>query len=46
MAAVNSPIIPWLQMICGYLRISKRNQHVLVKNIVTNSQQWQPFGNA
>lgn len=44
MAAVNSPIIPWLQMICGYLRISKRNQHVWVKNIITNSQAWQPFG--
>jgi hypothetical protein len=44
MAAVMSPIIPWLQMICGYLRMTKRNQHVLVKNIVTNSQAWQPFG--
>jgi hypothetical protein len=44
MAAVMSPIIPWLQMICGYLRMTKRNQHVLVKNIVTNSQKWQPFG--
>ncbi|WP_175787431.1 hypothetical protein [Burkholderia anthina] len=43
MAAVNSPIQPWLQMICGYLRISKRKQHVVVKNIVTNSQAWRPF---
>ena len=43
MAAVMSPIIPWLQMICGYLRMTKRNQHVWVKNIVTNSQAWQPF---
>ena len=43
MAAVNSPIIPWLQMICGYLRITKRNQHVVIKNIVSNSQAWQPF---
>jgi hypothetical protein len=43
MAAVNSPIIPWLQMICGYLRISKRNQHVVIKNIVPNSAAWVPF---
>jgi hypothetical protein len=43
MAATNSPIIPWLQMICGYLRITKRNQHCMIKNIVTNSQAWRPF---
>lgn len=43
MAAVNSPIIPWLQMICGYLRITKRNQHVVIKNIVPNSATWKPF---
>ncbi len=44
MAAVNSPIIPWLQMICGYLRISKRNQHVVFKNIVPKGAVWKPFG--
>jgi hypothetical protein len=43
MAAVNSPIIPWLQMICGYLRISKRNQHVVLKNIVPRNATWKPF---
>jgi hypothetical protein len=43
MAATNSPIIPWLQMICGYLRITKRNQHVLIKNIVPRSAAWKPF---
>jgi hypothetical protein len=43
MAAVNSPIIPWLQMICGYLRITKRNQHVLIKNIVPTNAAWKPF---
>ncbi len=43
MAAVNSPIIPWLQMICGYLRISKRNQHVVYKNIVPRGSSWKPF---
>lgn len=44
MAATNSPIIPWIQMICGYLRITKRNQHVLIKNIVPRSAVWKPFG--
>lgn len=44
MAAVNSPIQPWLQMICGYLRISKRNQHVVIKNIVPSKAVWKPFG--
>jgi hypothetical protein len=43
MAAVNSPIVPWLQMICGYLRITKRNQHVVIKNIVPNGAKWKPF---
>lgn len=43
MAAVNSPIVPWLQMICGYLRITKRNQHVVIKNVVPNGAKWKPF---
>lgn len=43
MAAVNSPIDPWLQMICGYLRITKRRQHVMIKNIVSKTSLWQPF---
>lgn len=43
MAAVNSPIVPWLQMICGYLRISKRNQHVVIKNVTPNGAAWKPF---
>jgi hypothetical protein len=44
MAAVNAPIIPWLQMICGYLRITKRRHHVLIKNVVPTKSVWQPFG--
>jgi hypothetical protein len=43
MAAVNSPIDPWLQMICGYLRITKRRQHVVVKNITPLNALWKPF---
>lgn len=43
MAATNSPIIPWLQMICGYLRVTKRQQHVVIKNIVPRTATWKPF---
>jgi hypothetical protein len=43
MAAVRSPIIPWLQMVCGYLRITKRRQHVLITNIVPTGSAWRPF---
>lgn len=43
MAATRSPIIPWLQMICGYLRITKRNQHVVIKNVVPTGSVWKPF---
>jgi len=46
MAAVNSPIDPWLQMICGYLRITKRRQHIVIKNIVPKTSVWQPFAKA
>ena len=45
MAATNSAIIPWLQMIAGYLRITKRRHHVLVKNIVPKGYRWRPFTN-
>jgi hypothetical protein len=44
MAATNSPIIPWIQMICGYLRVTKRSQHVVIKNVVPTNAAWQPFG--
>jgi hypothetical protein len=43
LAATRSPIIPWMQMICGYLRITKRRQHVLIKNIVPTGAAWKPF---
>ena len=43
LAATRSPIIPWMQMICGYLRITKRKQHVLIKNIVPTGSVWKPF---
>lgn len=43
MAATNSPIIPWIQMICGYLRVTKRKQHVVIKNVVPSGAAWKPF---
>ena len=41
----DSPVIPWAQMLFGFLRISKRKHHVLIKNIVTSTQDWRPFTN-
>jgi hypothetical protein len=39
----NAAVIPWAQLLFGYLRMSKRKHHVLVKNIVTKNQVWRPF---
>lgn len=36
-------VIPWAQMLFGYLRISKRRQHVVIKNILPNAEVWRPF---
>ncbi len=36
--------VPWAQLLFGYLRLAKRRQHVYIKNIVTTSQVWRPFG--
>ena len=43
MAAVRSPIIPWLQMICGYLRVTKRAHHIVFDNVVPTGAAWKPF---
>ena len=39
-----SAVIPWAVLLFGYLRITKRNQHMVIKNIVAHSQEWKPFG--
>lgn len=36
--------IPWAQLMFGYLRISKRKHHALIKNIVPNGAIWKPYG--
>lgn len=39
----NSAIVPWAQLLFGYLRISKRRQHVVIKNVLPNGAVWRPF---
>ena len=39
-----SAVIPFALLLFGYLRISKRRQHVVIKNICTFAQDWKPFG--
>jgi hypothetical protein len=37
--------IPWAQLMFGYLRISKRRHHAIIKNIVPNTAKWKWNGN-
>ena len=39
----NSAIVPWALLMFGYLRISKRRHHVVIKNIVPSAASWKPF---
>lgn len=41
--ATTKPVLPWALLMFGYLRISKRNQHVVFKNILPNGAAWRPF---
>lgn len=36
-------VIPWAQLLFGYLRISKLRHHVVIKNILTNGAIFRPF---
>lgn len=38
-----SAVIPWAQLLFGYLRIGKRKHHVVVENIVPTGAVWKPF---
>lgn len=40
----NAAVIPWAQLLFGYLRIGKRNQHAVIKNILPSGSKWRPFG--
>jgi hypothetical protein len=36
--------VPWALLLFGYLRISKRQQHVIIRNILPSGSAWLPFG--
>lgn len=36
--------IPWAQLMFGYLRMTKRKHHAVIKNIVSSQQVWKPYG--
>lgn len=40
----SSAVIPWAQLMFGYLRMTKRRHHAVIKNILPNGAQWKPFG--
>lgn len=35
--------IPWAQLLFGFLRLGKRRQHVVIKNILPDGAVWRPF---
>lgn len=39
----NAAVIPWAQLMFGYLRITKRRHHAIIKNILPNAAAWKPF---
>lgn len=43
LATVSQAVIPWAQLMFGYLRIAKRRHHVVIKNLVPANAAWKPF---
>lgn len=39
----NAAVIPWAQLMFGYLRITKRRHHAVIKNVLPNGARWRPF---
>ncbi len=39
-----SAVVPWAQLLFGFLRISKRKHLAIIKNIVPNGAAWNPYG--
>ena len=39
-----SAVLPWAQLLFGYMRISKRRHLVVIKNIVPSGAAWNPYG--
>lgn len=44
LAPVDRPVHPWAQLMFGFLRVTKRRHHVILKNILPASSSWLPFG--
>lgn len=40
----NAPVLPWAQLLFGYLRLTKRRRIVVIDNIVPSGALWKPFG--
>ncbi len=40
----NSAVLPWAQLLFGFLRISKLRHHAMFDNILPDSADWRPFG--
>lgn len=38
-----SAVVPWAQLLFGFLRIAKRRHHAIIENIVPDGAQWRPF---
>lgn len=38
-----SATVPWAQLLFGYLRLTKRRHHVVIKNILPSGSTWKPF---
>lgn len=38
-----SAVVPWAQLLFGYLRIAKRRHHVVIKNVLPHGATWRPF---
>ena len=38
-----SAVVPWAQLLFGYLRIAKRRQHAVITNILPAQADWRPF---
>lgn len=39
----NQPVLPWAQLLFGYLRMTKRRRVVVIKNILPGGAVWRPF---
>lgn len=43
LATTSQAVIPWAQLLFGYLRMAKRRHHIVIKNIVPSAAIWKPF---